>query len=150
VFRLFCACFSIFILAACGSKPELEPMDFAGQFKDKFSTQIKGDGIKLFVYKAKIATASDRNINDAPPHKQRIDRRKQDARSYAKEMRDKEEFLEIWAQQVQLGLDKTIAMTGYCKNGYIELSRYLEAERGEIRGECHDGATQEDRVKFGR
>lgn len=148
--RLIFVSFTIFILAACSSKTDIEPMDFAGQFKDKFSTQIKGDGIKLFVYTAKIATASDRNLNDVPPHQQRIDRRKQDARSYAKEMRDKEELLQIWAQQVQVGLDKTIAMTGYCQNGYIELSRYVEAERGEIRGECQDGATEEDRVKFGR
>lgn len=136
------------LLAGCSANT-IDPMEFAGQFKDKFNTQIKGDGIKLFVYQAKLATASDRNINDEPV-RQRIDRRKQDARSYAQEIRNKEEFLEIWIQQVQVGLDKTIAMTGYCKQGYIELSRYIENERGEIRGECNDGATSEDISKFAR
>jgi len=138
----------LLLLTACSAKT-IDPMEFAGQFKDKFSTEIKGDGIKLFVYSAKLATAADRNINDAtnrPP----IDRRKQDARSYAQEMRDKQEFLELWTQQVQIGLEKTIAMTGYCKQGFIELSRYIEPERGEIRGECNDGATDEDINTFGR
>ncbi|WP_434951686.1 hypothetical protein ACRWQL_19315 [Shewanella sp. HL-SH4] len=139
----------LFILLAGCSAKAIDPMEFAGQFKDKFNTQIKGDGIKLFVYQAKLATASDRNISDKPAHQQRIDRRMQDAQSYAEEMREKEEFLELWTQQVQVGLDKTIVMTGYCKQGYIELSRYIENERGEIRGECNDGATAEDISKFG-
>ncbi|UJF20624.1 hypothetical protein [Shewanella sp. OMA3-2] len=140
----------LFILLAGCSSTTIDPMEFAGQFKDKFNTQIKGDGIKLFVYQAKLATASDRNINDGPAHQQRIDRRMQDARSYAQEMREKEEFLAIWTEQVQVGLNKTIEMTGYCKQGYIELSRYIENERGEIRGECNDGATAEDISQFGR
>ncbi|MCL1143074.1 hypothetical protein [Shewanella gaetbuli] len=139
----------LFGLAGCSAK-KIDPMEFAGQFKDQFKTQIKGDGIKLFVYKAKLATASDRNIDDAMPHQQRINRRKQDARSYQREMQQREDFLEVWKQQVQIGLDKTIAMTGYCQQGYIELSRYIEYERGEIRGECNEGATEDDIKKFAR
>jgi hypothetical protein len=149
VFKIFMSTSIILLLTACSAKA-IDPMEFAGQFKDKFSTEIKGDGIKLFVYSAKLATAADRNVTDASANRPPIDRRKQDARSYAQEMRDKQEFLELWTQQVQVGLDKTIAMTGYCKQGFIELSRYIEPERGEIRGECNDGATDEDINTFGR
>ena len=30
----------------------------------------------------------------------------------------------------------------------MELSRLIEVDRGEIRGECNEGATQADRDKF--
>ncbi|MCL1115760.1 MULTISPECIES: hypothetical protein [Pseudomonadati] len=149
MFKILISSVLLLLLTACSSKT-IDPMEFAGQFKDKFNTEIKGDGIKLFVYSAKLATAADRNINDQSTNQTPIDRRKQDARSYAQEMRDKQEYLELWSQQVQIGLDKTIAMTGYCKQGFIELSRYIEPERGEIRGECNDGATDEDISTFGR
>jgi hypothetical protein len=122
-------------------------MDFAGQFRDAFSTQIKGNGIKLFVYKAKLATALDRSIPGDSPLERRI-RSKQDAQSYLIEQRNAENRLELWHQQIDLGLRKTIEMNGYCKAGFIELSRYVETERGEILGECNDGATAEDIKKF--
>jgi len=138
---------SLILLSACSSS-EPDPMDFAGQFRDAFSTQIKGNGIKLFVYKAKLATALDRSIPGDAPHERRI-RSKQDAQSYQIEQRNAENRLELWHQQIDLGLRKTIEMNGYCKAGFIEFSGYVEAERGEIRGECNDGATAEDMKKFG-
>ena len=63
MFKIFISSVLLLLLTACSSKT-IDPMEFAGQFKDKFSTEIKGDGIKLFVYSAKLATAADRNIND--------------------------------------------------------------------------------------
>ncbi|WP_394495645.1 hypothetical protein [Shewanella sp. ENK2] len=64
--KIFAIAISIVLLTACTSAP-LEPEAYAGQFKDKFSTSIKGEGIKLFTYKAKVATASDRGIEDPLP-----------------------------------------------------------------------------------
>jgi len=141
---------SVILLGACSaSKPD--PMDFVGQFRDEFSTQIKGDGIKLFVYKAKLASARDRNLfGDAAPRDRSIRRSKQDSQSYLIEQRNAEDRLALWNQQIELGLNKTLEMKGYCNAGFIELSRYVEAERGEIRGECNDGATADDVEKFGR
>ncbi|WP_372940325.1 hypothetical protein [Shewanella sp.] len=140
---------SAVLLSACSSSPP-DPMDFAGQFRDSFSTQIKGDGIKLFTYKAKLATATDRAQPNDQPHEQRVTRRKQDLQSYLAEQRNAEKRLELWHQQVDIGLQKTIEMSGYCKNGFIELSRYVETDRAEIRGECNDGATEKDIKKFAR
>ncbi|ARD22809.1 MULTISPECIES: hypothetical protein [Shewanella] len=147
--KIFAIAISIVLLTACTSAP-LEPEAYAGQFKDKFSTSIKGEGIKLFTYKAKVATASDRGIEDPLPHQQRIDRRRQNARSYAIEQEQRAERLELWGQQVEVGLQKTIDMTGYCKEGYMILNRSVSEGRGEIRGECNDGATAEDIEKFSR
>ncbi|GGP72847.1 hypothetical protein [Shewanella ulleungensis] len=140
---------SVVLLSACSSSPP-DPMDFAGQFRDTFSTQIKGDGIKLFTYKAKLATVTDRPLPNDQPHDQRINRRKQDIQSYLIEQRNAEARLELWHQQVDLGLQKTIEMSGYCKASFVELSRYVEPDRAEVRGECNDGATEEDIKKFGR
>ncbi|MCC4832443.1 MULTISPECIES: hypothetical protein [Shewanella] len=137
------------LLSACSSAP-IEPEAFAGQFKDRFSTSIKGEGIKLFTYQAKVATATDRGIEDPLPHQQRVNRRRQDARSYAIEQERRQEQLELWSRQVDLGLQKTIDMTGYCKDGYIVLNRSVSEGRGEVRGECNDGATEEDIKKFSR
>ncbi|WP_137221163.1 hypothetical protein [Shewanella sp. MEBiC00475] len=138
---------SMILLSAC-SASEPDPMDFVGQFRDSFSTEIKGKGIKLFVYKAKLATALDRSIPGAP-RDLNIRRSKQDAQSYLIEQRNTQNRLELWNQQIDIGLKKTIEMNGYCQAGFIELSRYVEAERGEIRGECNDGATAEDIKKYG-
>ena len=122
-------------------------MDFAGQFRDSFSTEMKGNGIKLFVYKAKLATALDRSLPGTPRDINKR-RSKQDAQSYLVEQRKAADRLELWNKQIDLGLQKTLEMNGYCKTGFIQLSRYVEVERAEIRGECNDGATTEDIEKF--
>ncbi len=149
VFKHYLIVCSLMALSACSASPP-DPKEFAGQFRDTFSTEIKGDGIKLFTYKAKLATATDRALPDDQPHDQRINRRKQDLQSYLIEQRNAEQRLELWHQQVDLGLQKTIEMSGYCQAGFVELNRYVEMDRAEIRGECNDGATQEDFTKFGR
>ncbi|WP_394133161.1 hypothetical protein [Shewanella maritima] len=135
------------LLSACSSSP-IDPEEFAGQFTDRFTTQIKGKEIKLFTYTARLATSTERNLDEGLPHSQRVNRRKQDARSYAREQARREEQREAWEENVQLGLDKTLAMTGYCRTGYIELSRYVVTDRAEIRGECNEGATEQDIQKF--
>lgn len=72
----------------------------------------------------------------------------QDPQELRRSYKEKEAILEIWGQQVELGLIKTLEMTGYCREGYFELSRMIESGRGEIRGECKEGATDADRQKF--
>ena len=132
--------FLLFCLTACaGSKPEVD--DFEIKVEDKFQTSIKGDGIKLFTYKVKYAQLPTLE----QPHMARVKEFERKKRSGNK--RDTVD-LSQWTQQIELGLDKTINMTGYCRDGYIELSRIIELGRGEIRGECNDGASEEDIKKF--
>ena len=140
---------SLLLLSACSSAP-IEPEAYAGKFKDRFTTSIKGEGIKLFTYQAKVATATDRGIEDPLPHQQRVNRRRQDARSYAIEQERRQDQLDLWGRQVELGLQKTIDMTGYCRDGFIVLNKSISEGRGEVRGECNDGATAEDIEKFSR
>ncbi len=38
--------------------------------------------------------------------------------------------------------------TGYCRESYTELDNYFVRGRSQIRGECIESATKEDRVRF--
>ncbi|MCH1931653.1 hypothetical protein L9G16_15840 [Shewanella sp. A25] len=155
--------FGCISLIACSSAP-IEPQDFAGKLKDKFTTDIRADGLKLFTYQASIV--EQRGLRGEPDGDQDMSRQgsrpesgtrqgpmrqhSQGGREQGRNGMNKTEDLELWGQQVELGLTKTLEMTGYCRDGYFELSRYIESGRGEIRGECKDGATDADKQKFVR
>lgn len=136
-------------LIACSSAP-IDPTELAGKLKDRLTTDIKADGLKLFIYQANlIDEASIRDNTERPfPHEDRMRQKSQDPQELRRSYKEKEAILEIWGQQVELGLIKTLEMTGYCREGYFELSRMIESGRGEIRGECKEGATDADRQKF--
>ncbi|GIU35958.1 hypothetical protein L2719_12030 [Shewanella schlegeliana] len=53
-----------------------------------------------------------------------------------------------WTAQVEHGLQQTIKMTGYCKEGHIELNCTVLYDRGTIRGECNDGADEAELANF--
>lgn len=108
------------ILSACSSSSK-DVDDFKVQVDDKFTTYIVDSEIKLFSYRAKVHHNS---------------------------ISSKAQNIENWTEQVELGLIKTIEMSGYCKEGYIELSRFITYGEAEIRGECNEGATAEDITKF--
>ncbi|MBE9559413.1 MAG: hypothetical protein IMF15_01425 [Proteobacteria bacterium] len=45
-------------------------------------------------------------------------------------------------------LELKLKSSGYCREGYIELDSYLGRGQLKMRGECEEGATEEDRIKF--
>ena len=45
-------------------------------------------------------------------------------------------------------LESKLKKSGYCREGYIELDSYFGRGQLQIRGECQEGATEEDRIKF--
>ena len=45
-------------------------------------------------------------------------------------------------------LESKLKKSGYCRHGYIELDSYFGRGQLQIRGECEEGATEEDRIKF--
>lgn len=142
---------SCLTLLACSSAP-IDPSEFAGKFKDKLTTDIRADGLKLFTYQAGLVEEyTTRDAAERPfPHEERMRQVAQDPREQRRFRQAQEDELEIWGRQVELGLEKTLEMTGYCREGYFELSRIIESGRGEIRGECKEGATEEDKQKFVR
>ncbi|WP_244952122.1 hypothetical protein [Shewanella insulae] len=133
---------AILSLAGCASKRDVD--DFKVRVEDTFHTSIKGNGIKLFTYKVKYAELPTLE----QPHMQRVRQIEKMKRSGSKKRSVYAPDLTRWTEQIELGLEKTIDMTGYCREGYLELSRIIEVGRGEIRGECNDGATDADISKF--
>ncbi len=154
---LLLGCFS---LVACSSAP-IEPADMAGKLKDKLTTDIRDNGLKLFTYRAKMVDDRYKKDNAEPVWDQQM-RAPQQApqqggrqggqmpREQHSNRENQQEELEIWAKQVELGLEKTLEMTGYCREGYFELSRMIDSGKGEIRGECKEGANEADKQKFVR
>ncbi len=45
-------------------------------------------------------------------------------------------------------LESKLKKSGYCRDGYIELDSFYGRGQLNIRGECEEGATEEDRIKF--
>jgi len=45
-------------------------------------------------------------------------------------------------------LKMKLVETGYCRESYTELDNYFVRGRSQIRGECIESATEEDRVRF--
>ncbi|WOT06463.1 hypothetical protein [Shewanella youngdeokensis] len=131
----------ILLLSACSNTVHIEPEEFAGQLTDTFKTDIKSNGLKLFTYKAELVNA-ERNEQASLPHEHRAQQKKRGTSNY------KEPDLSDWTQKIELGLNRTIEMTGYCREGFIEISRLIEYDRGSIRGECNEGATDSDISKF--
>lgn len=127
---------SLTLITACSSK-KTDPNDFDLRVKDTFSTKIEGDGIKIFIYKAQLAALDNANILLPPSNG-----------IQQSSEHDKQPNLNDWTQQIELGLSKTLTMTGFCREGFMELSRIIEIGMAEIRGECNEGATERDKSKF--
>ena len=45
-------------------------------------------------------------------------------------------------------LESKLKESGYCREGYIELDSYFGRGQLKMRGECEEGATEEDQIKF--
>lgn len=127
---------SVLLVSGCSSGPD--PERYAGQIRDQLTTDIKGNGLKLFTYKARLAMPPA--LNAAPPKSRR------EAMKRASQM---QQAREDFQDQFDWGLNRTLEMTGFCREGYLELFRLVEADRGELKGECNEGASDADIQRFG-
>ncbi|AZQ10944.1 hypothetical protein [Shewanella khirikhana] len=129
-------------LGACSSSaPDTDEPDisYAGKIRDRLSTSIKDNGLKLFTYSV---SASAPSAADALPPLP--------SRNLARSSRSRPSVdLTAWTEQIEIGLARTLAMSGYCREGSTEISRLIQADRAEIRGECNESASDEDRQRFG-
>ncbi len=61
---------------------------------------------------------------------------------------DREAMMNRFKKVVYDKLDTKLSETGYCRESYMELDNYFVRGRSQIRGECKDSATAEDRMTF--
>jgi hypothetical protein len=91
-------------------------------FDDSFATEISADGTKFFTYTRKF----DKNS---------------ESRSHHRGDKDGKSALQ---KSVQAKLDSS----GYCRDDYLTLEDYEANGIARIRGECRDGANENDRTLF--
>ena len=61
---------------------------------------------------------------------------------------DREAMMNRFKKVVYEKLETKLSETGYCRESYMELDNYFVRGRSQIRGECKDSATAEDRMTF--
>lgn len=129
-------------LLACTSQPDRQPNIISESFK----TDIKPNGLKLFTYKAyaKIPTSKDgeRGMRGPSAGKAGKGERGGSQKPNLEAMKKKQK------ETIFTLLDIKLAETGFCQNGYTTINSYFERGRSEVRGECNDSATEDDRKKF--
>lgn len=95
-------------------------------------TNIRPDGTKLFMYTSGRGQRVPGLGGPAPRSRQDF-------------QRDRREYM---MSVLEAGLEQKLEATGFCRTGYIPLGSYVERGIFEIRGECKESASKEDRVIF--
>lgn len=101
-------------------------------------THIRDDGSKLFVFTSKPPRRLPKQIQNDNSPPSRVMRRQRSSGRTGKDA----------LEQVYKTLEKRLEEARYCREGYLPLGSYLEFGQFEIRGECQETATKEDRLLF--
>lgn len=115
------------LLLACGSGPAVPPPPA----DELLIPEITADGSKFFVFQ--------RNYHRPQPSEFEFERRASERRRA--DMPRVEEDVE---GRLLLIMERT----GYCRNGFFELYREQTTQSFAVRGECREGASDEDRQRF--
>ena len=94
----------------------------APTFNDKFETDIRTDGTKFFTYTRHFHKGASGNSHPT-------DDKKADS-------------------ALRTAVQEKLEATGYCRDDYLTLEDYEANGLARIRGECRDGASNDDRTQF--
>jgi hypothetical protein len=104
------------------------------QMGESLAIQIMPDSSKQFIYRLSLPAG-------APPDPQVV---QLGAAQRGTAQPDRRAY-----QRLRENVDLALAQTGYCRAGYLELDRRLARHTLWLRGECREGATDEDLNEFG-
>lgn len=153
-------------LMACTSNQRRTP-----EIKEYFATNIEKDGSKLFSYTITMAVPEERSggmqsggrgmrggmggggmrggMGDGSMRGSGMRSGGKGDGGMTKNAKPNREAMIKRAKEVVYEKLKTkLDETGYCRESYIELDNYFVRGRSQIRGECKDHATEEDRITF--
>lgn len=129
-------------LVACGSTQRKPP-----EVTEVFVTNITADGLKLFSYTLTKAIApktrgsqSDRGGRGGGKGGSRSGMG--GTKPAGKDM------MQSIRKNVYQILDAKLEEVGYCREGYLEVDSFIGRGYSQIRGECKEGATDQDRIVF--
>lgn len=125
----------IMVLSGCSI---VSNNDMFSKMREVFETQIFEDDSKRFSYMF-ISRVSGVNLTAIDSDSLRT--RSASRRSNANAKKIKKPFL--------ARLESKLAETGFCREGYMELSFTVFPTQVELIGECHESATSEDKARWG-
>jgi hypothetical protein len=120
------------ILLAAGCAHQPGPTDITPG--SEFNANILEDGTKLFVFSVPLAHPGKGGGGDI-----------------RREMGDDEDMSRARREVSHPGpqaVQAMLAQNSYCREGYLVLEQYEQQRRYVTRGECRDGATEQDRERF--
>lgn len=137
---------SMMCLSACAtSKPASK-----AQIED-FTTNISENGTKSFVYRLSHSKKGNNGASSVGKGGRRGTGGRNGSRRSASRntgSMDNDARSDVLIETAIDRLTLKLEETGYCKQGFIELGRSVDKQSISVRGECNDGATDEDRDKF--
>lgn len=127
-------------LLACSSQSTQKP-----KLSEVFNTDIKSSGLKQFTY-----TVVDLSSNRASvaAHRQKELDRGTKSLDQTRKKRNLKTVQDRKRKEIVPLLEAKIVETGFCQGGYRMTNSYFRQNRSEIKGECNDTATKQDRIKF--
>ena len=128
--------FVFLFLSGCASNQRKN-----SEVNEILATNIESNGLKLFSYSLTMSMPQKGKGRGG-----RTGRDKSGGGGGAK--LDHESQKNRMKEMVYEKLELMLTDTGYCREGYIVLDRYFERGNSQIRGECKEGATENDRNKF--
>jgi hypothetical protein len=130
----------LFLVACASSPPPNIPLD------ETFVTTIEENHLKLFVFS--VTPPGSPGKDGQPMGQVRHSGRPPVENSGSRSRPDKGELREQMKEIVYSRLDARLSENGFCRDGYITLESFIDYGKSRIRGECVDGATEEDYEKF--
>ena len=133
------------LLAACASN-QWKP----SEVNEVFVTDVKSSGLKIFTYSLTKITpqASGSGERRGGSSGKGSGKRGGNGSGYGGKGGGKSADESSMKPYFNKMLESKLKESGYCREGYIELTSYFGRGQLEIRGECEEGATEEDRIKF--
>ncbi|WP_346839102.1 hypothetical protein [Microbulbifer sp. SAOS-129_SWC] len=119
---------AVLLLSACASDA---PLPIPG-LKESFDTEIAANGAKRFTFSLEMQR---RDIPAPYTERDRNRARMGSSADMAGHPGGRQPGL-----QFDRALKEKLIETGFCRDGYFELERTVSRFRGEVRGECREGA----------
>ena len=131
---------SLLGLFACSSQSTQKP-----KLSETFFTEIKSSGAKHFTYTVVDLTGKRESV--AAYRQKEVDRGTKSL-DETRRKRNLKTVQDKKRKEITPLMEAKIVESGFCQGGYRIINSYFRHNRSEIRGECNDTATNEDKMKF--
>ncbi len=127
----------LFLAMALGCSTPPQKQYHKPGFSESFDTEITKDGAKFFTYQIEIAGPNA--LSKSPKTK-----KKRKSNGYQRNkpgaMNNGQKRTNRLEDQLEAALKNKLEHSGFCLQGYLVLDRYTGHNRARIKGECREGA----------